>query len=228
MDHDTLAHIFEPFFTTKAPGPGHRARPGDGVRHRPAERRPHRGVEHQGRRLDLHDLPAADDRADDAERRPPHRAAAGQGRRDDPAGRGRRRRARAGARRADAARLQGAGRARRQRGLPAVAGLSGPDPHHGHRRDHADHERPAGGRADRHPPAGDQGAVHLGLHRRPAVHAAARRPATGAALQALHDRRARPQGARRARRGGGATTSFSISASTACAVRSGWSGVTET
>ena len=47
-------------------GPGHRSRPGDGVRHRPAERRPHRGLQHQGRRLDLLDLPAADRRADDA------------------------------------------------------------------------------------------------------------------------------------------------------------------
>ena len=73
-------------------GPGHRPRPGDGVRHRAAERRPHRGLEHarasaRSSRSTCHGPPSRD-----AERHAPHRAAAGQGRRDDPAGRRRRRR----------------------------------------------------------------------------------------------------------------------------------------
>ncbi len=197
MDHDTLAHIFEPFFTTKAPGQGTglglatvfgivqqngghiEVSSTKGVGSiftiylpRTTEPMTPSGVHRIAR------LPAKGDETillveDDDDVRELAR---------------------------EGLMLRGykvLDVARRQRGVPALAGLPGPDPHHGHRRDHADHERAAGRRADRHPPPGDQGAVHLRLHRRPAVHAAARQPAAGAALQAVHDRRAGAQGARR-------------------------------
>ena len=87
------ARIFEPFFTTKERGQGHRPRPGDGLRHRQAERRPHRGRQRAGRgHARSRSTCRAVEAAAPATPQPPARAGVPRGHRDDPAGRGRRRR----------------------------------------------------------------------------------------------------------------------------------------